>query len=84
MDDTFVVNIGDCLMRWSNDIYASSPHRVAPPRNKRHSVAFFLDPNPDTGITALPGTGDPPYTPVTRADYLRSRLDATYTPPEVS
>ncbi|MAQ46819.1 MAG: 2OG-Fe(II) oxygenase [Confluentimicrobium sp.] len=84
MDDTFVVNISDCLMRWSNDIYASSPHRVAPPRNKRHSVAFFLDPNPDSVITALPGTGDPRYPAVTGADYLRSRLDATYTPPEVS
>ena len=76
----FVVNIGDCLMRWTNDLYVSTPHRVRPPRHRRRSVAFFLDPNPDAVIAALPGTGRPKYPPVTGADYLRSRLDATYTP----
>lgn len=73
-----VVNIGDCLMRWSNDIYASTPHRVVPPPRARQSVAFFLDPNPDSMIAALPGTGAARYAPVLAADYLRSRLQATY------
>jgi isopenicillin N synthase-like dioxygenase len=76
----FVVNIGDCLMRWTNDIYVSTPHRVRPPKHRRRSVAFFLDPNPDAVIAALPGTGAPKYPPITGADYLRSRLDATYRP----
>jgi isopenicillin N synthase-like dioxygenase len=76
----FVVNIGDCLMRWTNDIYVSTPHRVRPPKHRRRSVAFFLDPNPDAVIEALPGTGKAKYAPVTGADYLRSRLDATYRP----
>ena len=80
VDGAFVVNIGDCLMRWTNDIYVSTPHRVLPPARKRRSVAFFLDPNPDSVIEALPGTGAPAYPPVTGADYLRSRLDATYAP----
>ena len=75
-----VVNIGDCLMRWTNDIYASTPHRVLPPPRPRQSVAFFLDPNPDSMIAALPGTGSPRYAPILAADYLRSRLDATYRP----
>ena len=74
----YVVNIGDCLMRWTNDIYASTPHRVLPPCRRRRSVAFFLDPDPDAVIAALPGTGDARYPSVTGADYLRSRLDATY------
>lgn len=74
----FVVNIGDCLMRWSNDTYVSTPHRVLPPPRPRRSVAFFLDPNPDAVITALPGTGAPKYPETTGADYLRSRLEATY------
>lgn len=80
----FVVNIGDCLMRWTNDIYISTPHRVLPPRRQRRSIAFFLDPNPDAIITALPGTGTAKYAPITGADYLRSRLDATYEPPEAT
>lgn len=76
----YVVNIGDCLMRWSNDIYVSTPHRVLPPTQVRRSIAFFLDPNPDSLIAALPGTGDAKYPPVTGADYLRARLAATYSP----
>lgn len=78
LEGAFVVNIGDCLMRWSNDIYVSNPHRVLPPAAPRQSVAFFLDPNPDALIAALPGTGAAKYPPVTGAAYLRARLDATY------
>lgn len=79
----FVVNIGDCLMRWTNDIYVSTPHRVLPPKARRRSIAFFLDPNPDSIVQALPGTGAAKYPPITGADYLRSRLDATYKPAPV-
>ncbi|HEY9344682.1 MAG TPA: 2OG-Fe(II) oxygenase family protein, partial [Inquilinus sp.] len=78
----FLCNIGDCLMRWTNDAYVSTPHRVQPPERERYSVAFFLDPNPEALVEALPGcvTADRParYPPVLGADYLRSRLDATY------
>jgi isopenicillin N synthase-like dioxygenase len=78
----FLCNIGDCLMRWTNDVYVSTPHRVQPPERERYSVAFFLDPNPNALVEALPGciTADRSarYPPVLGADYLRSRLDATY------
>jgi isopenicillin N synthase-like dioxygenase len=74
----FIVNIGDCLMRWTNDLYVSTPHRVLPPPRPRLSVAFFLDPDPDARITALPGTGAARYPAITGADYLQSRLSATY------
>ena len=77
---TYVVNIGDCLMRWSNDIYVSTPHRVLPPARTRRSVAFFVEANPDTIVAGLPGTGTAKYPPIRAADYLRSRLDATYAP----
>ena len=66
-------------MRWTNDIYVSTPHRVRIPKNPRRSLAFFLDPNPDALIEALPGTGEAKYPPVTGAEYLKMRLDATYT-----
>lgn len=79
VDGALIVNIADCLMRWTNDIYVSTPHRVLPPKNARRSIAFFFDPNPDAMIEALPGTGVAKYPPVSGADYLRFRLDATYT-----
>lgn len=75
---SFVINIADCLMRWTNDTYVSTPHRVLVPRRPRRSLAFFLDPNPDAVIEALPGTGDAKYPPMTGAEYLKMRLDATY------
>lgn len=80
--DAFVCNIGDCLMRWTNDVYVSTPHRVLRPARERTSVAFFADPNPDALVAALPSCVPPGtvprYPPVTSAAYLQSRLDATY------
>ena len=80
---TFVCNIGDCLMRWSNDVYVSTPHRVANLSGReRYSVAFFFDPNPDALVECLPTCADADrparYPPILAADYLRERLDATY------
>ncbi len=79
----YVCNIGDCLMRWTNDIYVSTPHKVVtPPGADRYSVAFFLDPDPDALVECLPGCSDasrpPKYDAVTGADFLRSRLEPTY------
>lgn len=78
----FVCNIGDCLMRWSNDVYVSTPHRVLPPARERHSVAFFLDPNPDALVSAIPSCvpagAAPRHAPVLAGEYLRQRLAATY------
>jgi isopenicillin N synthase-like dioxygenase len=80
--EAFVCNIGDCLMRWTNDVYISTPHRVSIPVKDRYSVAFFLDPNPDARVEVLgsciaPGAA-PKYQPISGADYLRERLTATY------
>jgi isopenicillin N synthase-like dioxygenase len=79
----FVCNIGDCLMRWTNDIYVSTPHRVVNPAGReRYSVAFFLDPNPDAIVACLPGCASPDrpvrYPPIRGDDYLQAKLDATY------
>lgn len=77
---TLLVMVGDGLMRWSNDQYRSVPHRVSPPAQSRYVAAFYLDPNPDSLIAPLPGTGAPQYAPMRAADYLRARLDETYMP----
>lgn len=84
MPGAFVCNIGDCLMRWSNDVYVSTPHRVAPPARERYSIAFFLDPNPDALVSAIPScvpAGEAPrYAPIAASAYLQQRLGATYAP----
>jgi isopenicillin N synthase-like dioxygenase len=55
----FVVNIGDLMMRWSNDTWRSSPHRVANPpegvgpASRRYSMAYFCNPNDDLLIECL-------------------------------
>jgi isopenicillin N synthase-like dioxygenase len=79
----YVCNIGDCLMRWTNDTYVSTPHKVVtPPGKDRYSIAFFLDPDPDAVVACLPtciGAERPAkYPPVSGADFLKSRLEPTY------
>jgi isopenicillin N synthase-like dioxygenase len=80
---TFVCNIGDCLMRWTNDVYVSNAHRVVNRSGReRYSIAYFGDPNQDAVISCLPTVlapdEQPKYPPITYADYLRSRYEATY------
>jgi isopenicillin N synthase-like dioxygenase len=84
----FICNIGDCLMRWTNDIYVSTPHRVLQPPSERYSIAFFLDPNPDAMVSAIPPcvpAGEAPrYPSITAAEHLAERFAATYgRPPRV-
>lgn len=67
-------------MRWSNDTYVSTPHRVRPPQQERYSVAFFLEVNPESLVDPRDVMPEQPpkYEPITCADYLASRLNATY------
>jgi isopenicillin N synthase-like dioxygenase len=57
--DSFVVNIGDLMARWTNDRWVSTLHRVVNPpwevasKTDRMSIAFFFDPNYDTVIEPL-------------------------------
>ena len=79
----FVCNSGDCLMRWTNDVYLSTPHRVTSPAGReRYSIAFFLDPNADAMVEAIPSCVGPDrparHAPIRADDYLASRFAATY------
>lgn len=43
---TLVINVGDLLGRWTNDRYASTPHRVVNRSGgERYSIATFYDPD---------------------------------------
>jgi isopenicillin N synthase-like dioxygenase len=80
--DALICNIGDCLMRWTNGVYLSTPHRVARPVAERYSIAFFLDGNPDAVVEPLAScvSAERPaqWARTTVGEYLRERLDATY------
>ena len=79
----FVVNIGDAMMRWTNDRWTSTQHRVVnPPVNpgrstRRQSIAFFHNLPRDTVIECLPPfreVGVPPrYPPITYGEYAALR-----------
>jgi isopenicillin N synthase-like dioxygenase len=85
--DAFDVNIGDLLMRWTNDRFTSNPHRVAiPPEDAgdaadRLSVVFFHHPNYDAEIACIPTCTDadnpPKYDPVFSGPYRVSMYTAT-------
>lgn len=81
--DTFVVNIGDLMMRWTNDRWLSTPHRVAVPpaelraRSRRLSIGFFVVPNYDAEVACIDATGAPAkYPTVTVRDYRTGRFAA--------
>ena len=69
----FVVNIGDLLMRWTNDRWLSNLHRVVNPPpgdgRPRLSIAFFNHPNYDVTIECLAPPGAAKYPPVRSGDY---------------
>ncbi|KAF2239467.1 flavonol synthase/flavanone 3-hydroxylase [Viridothelium virens] len=72
IEGAVLINIADCLMRWSNDSLKSTVHRVvAPPimpedtsehgegdkmTSARYSIVCFAAANPDVVVDALPGT----------------------------
>jgi isopenicillin N synthase-like dioxygenase len=79
----FVVNIGDLLMRWTNDRWLSNMHRVVnPPRSDgrqpaRLSIAFFNHPNYDVLVTCLPSQGPAKHPPVLAGDYRDTKYAKT-------
>ena len=79
--DSYVVNVGDILMRWTNDHWISTPHRVANPpagwNQRRISVPFFFQANYDTVVSCLPTGGPPKYPPVSVGAYRAERFART-------
>jgi len=79
---SLVVNLGDMLARWTNDVYRSTPHRVvAGAEVDRYSVPFFVNPDADTLVECIPTCVDESrpcaYQPVTATQFLQGRIDGT-------
>jgi isopenicillin N synthase-like dioxygenase len=79
---SFVVNVGNMLARWTNDLYSSTLHRALHIGDvPRISAAFFVYPDAGTVVRCLDtcqGPDNPPrYEDVTTAQYVRAlREDA--------
>ncbi len=72
-------NIGDMLMRWSDDELKSTLHRVRMPKpdenqGARYSIAFFAQANKDKIIQGPKKK----YPPITAKDYLLQRINANF------
>jgi isopenicillin N synthase-like dioxygenase len=84
IDDTMVINIGDSLMRWTNDKWISTQHRVVNPPfeiargHDRLSLVYFVQPNYDAEIKCIDScqSADEPakYPPVLNGDYLYTKF----------
>ncbi len=83
VEGTVTCNIGDMLMRWSDDRLPSTLHRVRMPRadevdgdrlGPRYSIAYFAQADRDAVIESPSGA----YDPITAADYLQQRIAANF------
>jgi isopenicillin N synthase-like dioxygenase len=79
----FVVNGGQLLQRWTNDLFLATPHRaVNRSGGERYALAFFCDSNIDWPIAAVPttvGPDRPPKYPTTwYTDYMIQYQKRTY------
>ena len=59
--NSFIINIGDMMARWTNDRWVSTLHRVVSPAasegglaSRRLSLAFFYQPDWDARISCIP------------------------------
>ena len=85
VDNAVVINTGDLLARWTNDVYRSTPHRVqvrpADATNGRLSIAFFSDPDPEVLVETLPScvSEESPskYPPISANDHILEKIAAT-------
>lgn len=80
--ELFVVNIGDLLMRWTNDRWVSNTHRVVNPPGSgaseaRLSIAFFHHPNYDAVIECIDHDQPARYPSVRSGDYRNQKYQQT-------
>ena len=84
----FVINVGDMLMRWSNDKWLSNWHQVVNPpfvggrTNRRLSLVYFCSTNYDAVVECLPNCSGPEtpvrYPPIVAGQYAAERFDLRY------
>lgn len=79
IEGTFVINVGDMLELWTNDLYVSTPHRVIGLTGRdRNSLPSFFSPAFDTVVECIPSClvpGEKPkFAPLKAGEYLARRM----------
>jgi isopenicillin N synthase-like dioxygenase len=76
--DAFVINIGDMVQVWSNDLYVAPQHRViAMNEIDRFSFPYFCNPSYDVVVEPL-GSTNPHYRPIGWGEFRRRRADGDF------
>ena len=80
---TLIINIGDMLMRWTNDKWVSTLHRVINnPEQSRYSLPTFFDPAYRANVACIESCQGPDnpakYPPIQFGEYYKQGLDKTY------
>jgi isopenicillin N synthase-like dioxygenase len=82
IENTFVINVGDLLARWTNDRFSSTPHRVINRSGReRYSIATFYDPNFAAVVDPRElGTSEAEcrYEPVVAGQHILRRFDESF------
>lgn len=93
VENSIIMNVGEMLMRWSNDVLKATLHQVRAPQSsngddglpERYSIALFCNPNKDTLLECLEPCCTPnrpaKYEPINAHEYITKRLSDTIQDP---
>lgn len=87
--ETLVVNLGQLMARWTNDVYRATSHRVVNRLDRdRYSIPFFFNPDHDARVNCIAsctGPGRPAkYSSVVAGEHIAElvRINQGYRPPQ--
>jgi len=79
----FVINTGDMMQVWSNDVYQAAIHRVlAMEQTDRYSIPFFFNPSASTEVsplsTVVSAARPARYSEISWSEFRGRRTDGDY------